>query len=60
MYGKFESLMVAWMVSFSCEWLLAWRGSVMGATCMVCLSCEWLHAWDVSVVVVCMHGVFEL
>ena len=52
--------MVACMVSLSCEWLLGWTVSVMGATCMVCLSCEWLYAWDASVVVVCMHGVFEL
>ena len=42
-------------------WVLhAWCVLTVGATCMVCLSCEWLYAWDASVVVVCMHGVFEL
>ena len=39
--------MAACMVCLSCEWLLAWGVSVIGATCMVCLICGCY-----------MHGVF--
>ena len=59
------------MVSFICEWLLAWSVSVVSGcmhgqfhllvvVCMISFSCEWLHAWSVSAVGGCMHGQFHL
>ena len=48
MHGQFQLGVAACIVSFSCEWLLAWSVSVTGATCMVSFSCEWFLACMVS------------